>query len=343
MDILKATFISNRKQAPRGSAFLDLLPGAIEELFFIRNPGYRAGTEEAQKPLAEFKKRMQKARGVFAYFPWSKTVLRIPEEKMFCEIKTARNRDVITGKEQINYRNLKVGIIGMSVGSNILWPLTATGGPKILKIADPDTIELSNLNRIQAPVSAVFQNKALYAARKLVEADPFSKVYCWQEGVVEKDLTRFLLKNPKLAVVVDEMDNLELKFKLRLKARENRIPVLMITNVGNNVLLDVERFDLEPRRAILHGLLRDIDPDALGKMNYAKWLEIANQIVGKKYFTEPMERTISKVGKKIAAVPQLGSTALMAGSLLTLFLRNIANKYPVKSGRYFFNFEEKLN
>jgi len=67
-------------------------------------------------------------------------------------LRTARNKNFITAAEQKRYRNLKIGIMGMSVGSNVIWPLVASGGPKFLRIADADTIEISNLNRMLAPI-----------------------------------------------------------------------------------------------------------------------------------------------------------------------------------------------
>lgn len=58
-------------------------------------------------------------------------------------------------------------------------------------------------------------------------------------------------------ILVEECDSLDTKVLIRQAARSRRIPVLMAT--GDRGTLDVERFDLEPERQILHGLLGDVD------------------------------------------------------------------------------------
>jgi nitroreductase len=52
---------------------------------------------------------------------------------------------------------------------------------------------------------------------------------------------------------VEECDDLYLKIALREYARKKRVPVLMETS--DRGLLEIERFDLEPERGILHGLM----------------------------------------------------------------------------------------
>ena len=54
----------------------------------------------------------------------------------------------------------------------------------------------------------------------------------------------------------------------------------MATDNGDNIILDVERFDLEPERPILHGLIGDVKPDDFKTMNYEEWLKLATKIVG---------------------------------------------------------------
>ena len=68
-----------------------------------------------------------------------------------------------------------------------------------------------------------------------------------------------------LDVVVEECDSLDMKAILRERARARRIPVLMATS--DRGLVDVERFDLDPQRPILHGLLGDLDFRGLAGMS----------------------------------------------------------------------------
>ena len=60
-----------------------------------------------------------------------------------------------------------------------------------------------------------------------------------------------------LDIVVEECDSLDMKAVVREGAEARGIPVLMATS--DRGLVDVERFDLEPERPILHGLLGELD------------------------------------------------------------------------------------
>lgn len=140
------------------------------------------------------------------------------------------------------------------------------------------------------------------------------------------------------------MDSLELKILSRFICRKNKIPVLMATDNGDNVILDVERFDLEPERKILHGFLgEDIKPEDFKISSYGQWLELANRIVDMRNLTSRMRESVSAIGKEIAAVPQLGSTASIAGAAVAYAIRKIANRQNMPSGRYFISLDEILN
>ena len=54
---------------------------------------------------------------------------------------------------------------------------------------------------------------------------------------------------------IEVCDGIDIKLESRFKARELQIPVVMDTN--DRGMLDVERFDLEPGRSILHGFVDD--------------------------------------------------------------------------------------
>src|SRR5437764_10212084 len=68
-----------------------------------------------------------------------------------------------------------------------------------------------------------------------------------------------------LYIVVEECYSLGMKAVLREGARARGIPVVMATS--DRGLVDVERFDREPLRPILHGLLGDLDIELLPGMS----------------------------------------------------------------------------
>src|SRR3989338_1982539 len=104
---------------------------------------------EAKDPLDDFLKN-HGIKDTWVYFSWSNTAVHSLPEDLYFKLRTSRNRNIIKEEEQKKYRDIKVGIAGLSVGSAVAEAVSGTGGPKILKIADPDVVELTNLNRLKA-------------------------------------------------------------------------------------------------------------------------------------------------------------------------------------------------
>lgn len=328
-------------QLPPNARIIETVESALRELSVIRHPNLKsASIKEIDDKAASFYKNKGAIKTLYIYYPERNVAVHTVSEKIYFELRTARNKNLITKKEQENYRNMSVGIIGMSVGFNVVSSLVFSGGPKFLRIADYDNIEISNLNRMRAPIFKVGSNKAIFAAEQIWEIDPFAKIDIWDRGVKENDLEKFITKNPKLNIFIDEMDDLALKLKSRIVCRKHRIPVIMATDNGDNVIVDVERFDKEPRRKILHGLVEDVNIESLSGISYKEWVKIATKIVNPKNFTPRLRASIRSIGKTIAAVPQLGSTATIAGSSAAYVARKIANGQKMPSGRYFINIDE---
>ncbi|PJE50500.1 MAG: hypothetical protein COV29_03775 [Candidatus Yanofskybacteria bacterium CG10_big_fil_rev_8_21_14_0_10_36_16] len=338
--MIEPTIYNQKPKTPQNTQCVDAYESGLKELFFIKNPRFKKEMPEAEEILNKFLKT-NKIKPVWIYYPWRKIIIKSLPEKYYFELRTARNKNVIEKKEQINYRNLKVGIVGLSVGSAIVHAIVTSGGPKNLKIADFDTLEVSNLNRIKAKLTDFGQNKTHIAAHEVWELDPFAKLALWDQGINNKNINQFLLK-PKLDVFIDEMDSLDLKIKARKICQKNKIPVLMATDNGDGVILDVERFDIEPNRKLFHGLASDIENENVSNLDFKRWVNIATKIVGPSYLTKSMKNSLKEIGKTIAAVPQLGTSALMAGSAISYALRMIASKKNLKSGRYIISLEKNI-
>ena len=86
-----------------------------------------------------------------------------------------------------------------------------------MKIADPDIIEITNLNRMRATAFDIGNNKADVAAQNVWEIDPFAEIEVWNEGVHLAKLKDFLLRKPALDIFVDEMDDISMKVAARLR------------------------------------------------------------------------------------------------------------------------------
>lgn len=339
--IEKPKIFQKRESAPASAREVDAFHGALEELFFVRNPQWKRGVPGADDALRAFLEN-NKINGVWVYFPWANVIVHSLPEDIYLELRTARNRNIITESEQASYRNQKIGVVGLSVGSAILRALVMSGGPKALKIADFDIVEVSNLNRINATLLDVGMDKTAVAAREIWELDPFADLYLYPSGVTKENLEGFIAGDPKLDVFIDEMDSVEMKAMARLVCRKNKIPVLMATDNGDNVLLDVERYDLEPERPIFHGLVGESEVLNAKNLNYQQWVELVTRIVDPKYLPKRMIESVSEIGKTVAAVPQLGPTAAVAGAAVAYAVRKIANNQPMPSGRYVIDLEKDL-
>lgn len=180
--------------------------------------------------------------GVWVYYPWLFTAVRVLEEEDFIRVRTNRNMYKITPKEQEILRSKKIGVIGMSVGKSIARVLTTERICGEIRIADFDLLELSNMNRIQTSLVNLGIPKTTIVAREIAEQDPFIKVVVFSKGVNKENMNSFLMDGGKLDILLDECDSLDVKIQCRLAARELGIPVIMETN--DRGLIDVERFDL---------------------------------------------------------------------------------------------------
>lgn len=340
MNITKPAVFKNQDELPTGVPITDAYTSAIRELFGVENPSIRRDDPKRPQLIEEFVANT-KVEARFVFYPWLNQVVRTVDEETYFKLRTARNRGLISESEQLNYRNCKVGVVGLSVGSSAIRALISSGGPKSLKIADFDELEITNLNRISAGLPDVGNNKTDILAKFAYETDPDADLELWREGVKAETLERFLLE-PKLNVFIDEMDNLPLKFLAREICKANKIPVLMATDNGDSVILDIERFDEEPDRKLFHGLVEDINLSEIQNLPFHEWVKVATKIVGPEYLTGKLQTAIMQIGRTIPAVPQLGPTASMAGAGIAMAVRRIANGDSLPSGRIVYGLDSSL-
>lgn len=340
MESQKPIIYKDENEVPKDAKKVNAFDSALKELFFIENPHLKSGTPPAEAPLQEFLKN-DDTKGIWVYYPWRNTAVHTLPEELYFKLRTSRNRNIINAKEQENYRNISVGVAGLSVGSAVVSAIAISGGSKNIKIADFDVLEVTNLNRIRATLLDIDSNKAEIAAKNAWELDPFANIEIFGDGLNPKNIEDFLLK-PKVDVFVDEMDMINMKILSRLIAKENGIPVIMATDNGDGVIVDVERYDLEPEREIFHGLVGHMTEEDTKDIDFKKWLQLATQIVDPEYLTPHMQESLLEIGKTIPAVPQIGTSASVAGSAISYVIRAIANGYDMPSGRYVVSIEEKL-
>lgn len=283
---------------------------------------------------------------VWVYYPWSRIMVRILGKEDYRLLRLSRNRNLITEKEQEKFSRQVIGIAGLNVGNSGAICFVLEGGAQKMKFADNDVLELSNLNRFNAGLNELGINKAVLSAQQAYEIDPFVDIEVFDKGVSEENMDKFLAE-PRIDLLIEEMDNLRLKIKIREKARYYKIPVLMVTGNDSGLIVDIERFDQNPDLPLLNGYLtKDVlrrVSDLSSATQLTEKIMLMRDFIGEKFLTERLRQSFDLVGKELAGIPQTSESMFLRGAVLCYFARQIALGREVQSGRYLLNLDTILS
>nr|WP_280834005.1 Rv1355c family protein [Mycolicibacterium frederiksbergense] len=264
----------------------------------------------------------------WAYYPWRRCVVHILGPRAFNRLRLDRNRNLVSADEQRRLAGLRIGVIGLSVGHAIAYNLATEGLCGEIRLTDFDELELANLNRVPGTVFDLGLNKAVVAARRIAEIDPYLLVRIDRNGATPESIDQFL---DDLDIVVEECDSLDAKVLVREAARARQLPVLMTT--GDRGLLDVERFDLEPTRSILHGLIGDIAAEDLAGLSSKDKVPHVLRILDASQLSARMAASLVEVGKTLTTWPQLAEEVVLGATIVANAVRRIGLGEPMPSGR----------
>lgn len=264
----------------------------------------------------------------WAYYPWRRALISVLAREPFQALRLDRNRNLITTEEQRQIARLRIGVVGLSVGHAVAHMLAAEGLCGLLRLADFDALEVSNLNRVPATVFDLGLNKAVVAARRIAELDPYLPVEVVTSGLSDDGMDAFL---EGLDVVVEECDSLDMKARVREAARARRIPVLMAT--ADRGLMDVERFDLEPTRPILHGLLGDLDINQLSGLSSREKIPYVLRILDAVGLSARSAASLVEIDQTLGTWPQLAGEVALGAAAVAEAVRRIGLGEPLGSGR----------
>lgn len=276
--------------------------------------------------------------GVWVYYPWNQKLVHLLDEEEFIEVRTNRNCYKITREEQHKLRTKKIGIVGLSVGQSIALTMAMERICGELRLADFDTAELSNLNRIRTGVHNLGVNKTVIAAREIAEIDPFLNVKIFNDGLHAGNMDEFFSDGGKLDLFIEVCDGIDIKLESRFKARELQIPVVMDTN--DRGMLDVERFDTEPGRSILHGFVDTFIENDKITVTDENRMRVVMAILTFDSLSERMKLSMAEINKTINTWPQLASSVVLGGAITTDISRKILLNEHTKSGRYYVDLDE---
>ncbi len=274
-------------------------------------------------------------KGCFVYYPWKKQIHHILSEDDFIKVRTNRNRNKITEEEQNTLKGKTVAIVGLSVGQTIAYVLSTERICGKLVLADFDSIELSNLNRLKTSLDQLNMNKAIITAQSIWEMDPFLEIEIFENGVNQDNIEDF--KKHKVDLIIEECDSLEIKYLVRLFAKKNKIPVIMETN--DKCLIDIERFDLEPDLPILYNVFNNYTFDEISQLSPQARISLVMKLVGFNNLSNRAKESLPLIGKELRSWPQLASSVFMGAGIVGDLSRKILLNSAVKSGRFYVDIE----
>jgi tRNA threonylcarbamoyladenosine dehydratase len=338
---LKRIFKKNK-----GVQITDNYINQLEELFSINNPAL-AFSPKLKESFNFFLYKFSKQKpvwkqGRWVYYPWLKSLVHILNDNDFQKVRTARNKNLINGLEQQKYYNAVVGIGGLSLGNSAALAIVLEGGARNVRLADFDVLSLTNLNRIRCGAQNLNLPKPIITARQIYEINPYAKVEILLDGLTEKNIKKFFSGPPKLNIVIDELDNLAVKYLIRQEAKKNRVPVIMATDNGEGGIIDIERYDLSQKTKFFHGRMGNVTYQNLLQLNKFEVGKKISEHIGQQNTSKKMKDSLSQMGKSLVSWPQLGGIALLNGSLLSYCTRKISNKQPTRNNRIIISLEDLI-
>lgn len=245
--------------------------------------------------------------------------------------------------EQIRRRleSAVVGFVGASLGSNVIEGVVREMRPRAAKLADPDYLEATNLNRLQHgsirylsqprgqrrdprdSFETQFVNKAVLVAYENQLVDPYTDWYVYEEGVLRANLDQFLLGGegePRLDYVVEEADDIRIKLEVRRKAREYGIPVFMATDAGHRSLVQFQDFAADRAAPLGYGVSDGLLWQQLERLmatgQRSDLFVFVESLIGPGFAVDEYADWIEQKGEQPTnSIPQSGSLAQLSGAL----------------------------
>lgn len=270
--------------------------------------------------------------GNWVYYPWRNQLVHILNKNQYYDLRTARNNPLLPKLIQTKLSKLTVGVVGLSVGSNILRAIIYAGIGRQIRIADPDILMTTNLNRITGNLLDLGLNKTIIIARQIWELDPYIDIISYEEGITGENLIEFMTSPTKLDIIFDEADDIGLKFHLHLAAKSARVAYFMVTDNGYSAELDVDRFDLSSNQGPM-GMLPPVTlNDISSSLSISEKIELSpkeeqeliNIIIDSTNRVQEMKIAGQmKLSGKIAGWPQLQAVAGIGAGMAVYALKEL--------------------
>jgi len=294
---------------------------------YIRKTSLKSMQNELSELVPPVDEDLQGESKRWIAYPWRNTAVELIDPRSFKRLLRDRNRNKITDSEQEQLAALTVGVVGLSTGHVIAHTMVMEGVCGHIKLADFDTLEVSNLNRIPASLLDIGENKAIIAARKIAELDPYIGVEVFDQGLQESNIDSFI---SGLDIIIEECDSLDVKVLVREAAMKRKIPVLMSTSdLG---MMDVERFDLDEDPKPFHGL-SDVKASDLKNLSRRDKSGYALAIMEGERISARLAASMIEIDYTVSTWSQLASDVTQGAALVTTAVRRIGTGKNTPSSR----------
>lgn len=312
-----------------------------DDLFELRHPELMHDDSER----ADFVKDITDqgaSFGNWVHYPWISAIVQVADATDHYDLRTYRNHNLITKSEQDKLHLTRVAAFGLSVGSNVVDRTVQSGIGNEYLLFDYDRLSPTNLNRIQAGLAQVGLQKTTIAGRKIAELDPYVSQQHFTTGYDRN--TDDILRANRPDIIIEEVDNLEVKARLRRIAAELGVPLVMAGDVGDRSTLDIERHDLGEVLPF-NGKLTQQEMDALlsgqaASMSKEMQTAMLVKMLGPDNISASLFQSVGLTGKELAGTPQLGTTAALGGAVTAVAIREILLDHAIKSNANVFDAAE---
>lgn len=302
----------------------DLVPHTLYGLLDDLIPG----SDFCNNLLVEFDKLSDESYGEFVFYGRKNHLVRFAPRLWHKLALVVRNSTLILdpnlqmswGEVRSIFDNAVISVAGCSVGNSAIHSIVSDIRPNKIKIADSKDYHITNANRVRLTYEDFGRTKSLVTAEQIHALDPFMQIEVFTDGIHSQNIDDFVRGS---SVIIEETDDLRMKIAIREKAREFGVPILMVTDIGSAVQLDVRRFDIKKELPLASCTQSDKDLyDALLRCekdpNRKNFFDFVSAIIGGNDVYLPEYRQIIRreVEPLFAGVPQLGSTVAVAGGIV---------------------------
>jgi molybdopterin/thiamine biosynthesis adenylyltransferase len=241
-------------------------------------------------------------------------------------LEFSRNSGFLSAQEQERLQDSTVAVAGAGGDGGMLAIQLARIGVGSIRLADPETFDLENINRqARATHETIGMNKAQVIGEYLMEINPAIEVQVYAEGVTPDNTAEFV-KGADLLIDETEYTEHQLGIGLAREARETGIPNLMALNIGFGATVTTYHPEGRSLERTL-GLDEDMSLDEVAKqeVDLTKWLAYLPPYVDIDVFKAVARSEVPapSVAPGVNLASALGSTQ----AFLNL-VRNIKNNRP---------------